>query len=84
MKKALIAPNEPVQLPGGKTGWRVAQVENDASKIPFEVAHPLFWVNCNDDVVADQFTYDAFTKAITAIPVPTPSAPVGGPPNVIA
>jgi hypothetical protein len=84
MKKALIAPNEPVQLPGGKIGWRVAQVENDASKIPFEVAHPLFWVNCNDDVVADQFTYDAFTKAVTAIPVPTPPAPIGGSPNVIA
>jgi hypothetical protein len=82
MKKALIAPNEIIHLPNGKTAWRVAQVE-PADKI-FGVADPLFWTDCADDVVADQFIYDAFTETITAIPVPTPPAPVGGSPNVIA
>jgi hypothetical protein len=82
MKKALIAPNEPVNLPSGKTSWRVAQVE-PANKT-FPVADPLFWVDCADDVVADRFIYDAFSETITAIPVPTPPTPIGGSPNVIA
>jgi hypothetical protein len=66
MKKALISTQELVNRPDGKTECRVAQVE-PADKI-FGVAEGLFWADCDDDVVADRFTYNLFTKAITAIP----------------
>jgi hypothetical protein len=81
MKKALISPNEPVHLPNGRTGFRVAQVE-PAENI-FDVAEPLHWVDCADDVVADRFYFDVF-NGIVAIPGSTPTAPIGGSPNVIA
>ena len=41
--KALISPMEPRE-----TGYRVAEVCTQS----FEVAQPLFWVDCADDVVA--------------------------------
>jgi hypothetical protein len=84
MKKALIAPNEPVNFFDGKTGYRVAQTE-PAENI-FAVAEPLYWLDCNDEVVADQFYYDPTDATIKAVPVPPPPAPapVGGAPNVIA
>jgi hypothetical protein len=66
MKKALISTQELVNRPDGKTECRVAQVE-PAENI-FDVAEGLFWADCDDDVVADRFTYNLFTKAITAIP----------------
>jgi len=81
MKKALIAPNEPVQLADEKIGWRVAQVES-SDKI-FSVADPLFWVDCADDVVADRFFYDEFSETITPIPSQTRKS-IGNAPNVIA
>jgi len=49
--KALISPNEVRE-----TGYRVAEVEEDDKVFP--VANPLFWVNCPDDLVADQKWYD--------------------------
>lgn len=76
MKKALISPNEPAQ-----SGYRVAQVEK-AEKI-FPVADPLYWINCDDDVVADQYWFDPVDGALKAIPNPV-SQPIGGAPNVIA
>lgn len=84
MKKALISTQELVNRPDGKTECRVAQVE-PADKI-FDVAEGLFWDDCDDDVVADKFTYNLFTKTITAIPevVYQPIQPIGGAPNVIA
>ena len=42
--KALISPNE---------NNRIAQVE----AVPFEVAPPLHWVDCPDEVVSDLWTY---------------------------
>ena len=85
MKKALISPNEsPIQY---VSGWgdappykaiysnypdscRVAEV-CDAE---FEVAQPLFWVDCADDVLADQFYYDTVTQVINPIvDVPSPA-----------
>jgi hypothetical protein len=69
MKKALIAPNEPAQ-----TGYRVAQVE-PAENI-FGVADPLYWLDCNDDVIADQFWFDPTDNTIKAVPVPTPPEPI--------
>lgn len=51
MKKALISKIEP-----RISGYRVAQVI-DAKDI-FEVASGFYWVNCNDDIVADKYWFD--------------------------
>lgn len=65
MKQALISPDEPVQ-----TGYRVAEVADQS----FEVAPPMFWAQCVDDVVADQFWFDPTDQIIKSIPV-QPIAP---------
>ena len=52
--KALISPNEKVQLPDGIEGERVAWV--CAEEYPS--APPLFWVDCADDVLPDLFYYN--------------------------
>lgn len=52
--KALISPTEPAGL-----GVRVAQVcENDKT---FEVGLPLYWNDCPDDCVADNYYYNPTT-----------------------
>ena len=82
MKKALVSPNEQVLWLSGWTdesiphpiytpianAQRIAQVEIT----PFEVAPPLFWTDCADDVVADLFYYDSVTHTINPTPEPTP------------
>jgi len=70
MKNALISPNEQVyKYDGTLLGVRVAEV----SDTTFEVNPILFWVECADDVLADQFYYDGQT----IIPVPVkPKPPV--------
>jgi hypothetical protein len=77
--KALISPEETVFYFDGTTGYRVAQVHETG----FEIAEPLFWIDCADDVVADQFYYDPSDSTIKAVPV-KPKEPVGDAPNVIA
>jgi len=49
---------------------RVAQVEPDGQT--FEIALPLFWTACEDDVVADKFYYNVDSKQIYPIPEPAP------------
>ena len=66
--KALISTIEPRE-----TGWRVAQVEPDDKVFP--VASDLLWVDCADDVVADQFWYDPATETIKPNPVVVQSQP---------
>jgi hypothetical protein len=68
MKEALISPTEKVyKYDGTLLGDRVAETTSS----PFEVAPPLFWVACNDDVVADQWYYDGSNcQPIPAKPVP--------------
>jgi hypothetical protein len=76
MKKALISPNN--TLIKHITSWvgtnqpvfstypnscRVAEVCN----MEFEVAPPLFWVDCDDSVVADQFYFDTVANEILPI-----------------
>ena len=76
MKKALISPTE---VPQYITSWvdqkppvlepipnsaRLAEVATEA----FPVAGPLFWVDCGDDVVADQHYYNTDTNTVEAIP----------------
>ena len=75
MKKALIAPNETVSYISGWTGiepifttiknaGRVAEVTGAS----FPVAAPLFWVDCLDAVIADQWYYDTENKTFSVVP----------------
>jgi hypothetical protein len=57
--KALISPNEPAE-----TGFRVVEV----SQSTFEVAEPMFWVDCADDVAADFWWYDPADSQIKQKP----------------
>jgi len=66
-KEALISPSEPKE-----TGYRVAQVVDQYQT--FEVGQPLFWVECADNVVADQFWYDPQTQTIEPNPPYIPNA----------
>jgi hypothetical protein len=83
MKNALISPNEnPVNYTSGWTtdvppkaiispipnSCRVAEVIDQ----PFEVAAPLFWVICSDDVVEDQWYYNTSDDQIYIIPAAPP------------
>ena len=61
--KALISPDEPRQA-----GYRIAEVAQNS----FEIAPPLFWVDCADDVVADLYWYDPATQSIELIPISEP------------
>jgi hypothetical protein len=77
---ALISQNEPAYSYNGTLlGERIA----DTSQTPFEVAPPLFWVACADDVVADQYYYDPTTQQCSAKPAPPPPPPKGTGPGVI-
>lgn len=49
-------------------GVRIAQV----SDVVFEVAEPLYWVDCPDDVLSDHFY---MTPSGTFEPVPPPENP---------
>jgi len=59
MKYALICPNEPVE-----NGYRIAEVVATT----FPVGQPTYWLECADDVVANQWYYDTTTNVPTIIP----------------
>lgn len=61
MKRALISPNEI-----NPYGQRVSQVENVGND--FEVAEPLYWMDCDDEVVADRFYFDPEDNTIKRFP----------------
>ena len=74
--KALIDPREAVSHVVNWTGdplkpvyetypnsARVCQVEDNE----FDVAEPLFWIDCDSSVVADQFYYDTQQSVILPI-----------------
>ena len=80
MKQALISTEEKVyKYDGTLLGERVAET----TTAPFEVAPPLFWVACNDDVEADQWYYDPNTFTIDPVPVKPVPPPVTDAPTVI-
>jgi hypothetical protein len=66
--KALISPNEQRTDYQGIVGARIAQVEQTT----FEVAPPLFWVDCPENCVADVWWY----YQDTCQPMPEPPPPV--------
>lgn len=61
MKKALISPQEVRE-----SGYRVAQVVNNGQE--FEIGLPLFWQDCPDNIVADQFWFDPTTLSFKILP----------------
>jgi len=64
--KALISPNEQIE-----TGYRVAEVEPD-EKV-FDVAQPLFWVDCPADIEADKYWFNPENGQFVLVP-PKPAA----------
>ena len=58
--KALIAPNEIRE-----EGYRVAEIHETG----FEIALPLFWVDCDDSIVADQYWFDPINNSFKEIPI---------------
>ena len=97
MKAALISPNEAVQnftwVSDGKGGYvrewydipnaeRVAEVTTQ----PFIITPPLFWVSCDDTIVADQWYYDKMTQQFVQIVYPDPPVlqVIDGGPTVVA
>lgn len=75
MKKALISPNEKIMY---ISGWDTTKSPNEAiiSFAPdlvriaeicdnsFEVAAPLFWVDCDDEVSVETHAYNEATNQI--------------------
>lgn len=61
---ALISPVEPV-----KSGYRVAQIE----ETPFDVASPLFWVECSEQIIPGYFWYSADDQTFYSLEDDTPS-----------
>lgn len=65
MKKALISTIEPREHFDGSKGYRVAQVETET----FPVSEPnLYWIDCDNNVIQDDFYFDTTVNAI----LPTP------------
>lgn len=58
MKKALISPEEKVTNTNSDIGQRIAQVEPEDQI--FEVADPLFWTDCADECLANEWFYFNF------------------------
>ena len=73
--RALISPIEQANI-----GYRIAEIH----KTGFEVAEPLFWVECFNNLVVDEYYYDPLDNIIKTIPKPQPITPIGDAPNVIA
>lgn len=65
--KALISTTEPVEA-----GYRVAQVEQDDNIFP--VADTMFWANCADTIIADQFWYDPIDRVFKDLAIYTVAA----------
>jgi hypothetical protein len=85
MKQALISPNEaPINYLSGWTTdnppqpiWtpianscRVAEVSEQS----FEVAPPLFWADCENDVTAEKYYYNTNDNNIYPVPAPAPNS----------
>jgi hypothetical protein len=69
MKNALISPNELVySYDGTLIGERIAEVELQ----PFGVAPPLYWIECQDNVNANEWYFQTETSSCELIPVEPP------------
>ena len=69
--KALICPTELITISDNIIGYRIAEVTDT----PFEVAEPLYWLDCDDTVVADVYYFDIVSNSISIKPfIPTVAA----------
>ena len=75
MKKALISPNEKVyDYEATLIGERIVEVAGST----FDVADPLFWVDCVDDVTAEWYYWSG--SECLSIPIP-PEPPLANTAN---
>ena len=66
MKQALISPNELIySYDGTLIGVRIAQVEQTI----FDVAPPLYWIDCEDEVDATYWYFQTETNSCQLIPI---------------
>jgi len=66
MNNALISPQELIySYDGTLIGERIAEV----AQIPFEVAQPLYWVECADDVNSNDWYFQTETSTCELKPV---------------
>ena len=76
--KALISPNETTVNPNTNEplGLRVC----DIVEVEFEVASPLFWVDCPDSVTSNTHYYNTASNTFGLIPeyIPPPQPVVEG------
>lgn len=72
--KILICPNEIVfdQNTNETIGVRLC----DIAEAPFEVASPLFWVDCPNDVTGTTHCYNLESKTFIEIPALIPASAV--------
>ena len=78
MKKAIIDPRQSVVYVAGydQQGDPVLKVLPNSARVAevtdteFPVAEPLFWIDCADDVVADQWYYDMVAQVCLVVPAP--------------
>ena len=67
MNNALISPLEQIySFDGTLIGVRIA----DTSQNTFEVAEPLYWIECANEVVADQWYFQSQTASCQPVPIP--------------
>jgi hypothetical protein len=64
MKYALISPEEKVYNNGSVVGFRVADIQTEK----FDIAAPLFWVECTNNVDVNHY-YDESEQDFYEIPV---------------
>jgi hypothetical protein len=67
MKQALISPNENTRDPNTDNilGQRIVEVRDTI----FDVAPPLFWIECDDTVEPDKWYYSLETQQINIVPI---------------
>jgi hypothetical protein len=67
MNNALISPNELIYTEDGTLlGERIAETSNN----PFLVAEPLYWIECADEVNANDWYFDTATSTCQLKPLP--------------
>lgn len=72
MRKALISPNEKVySYDGILLGDRVAETADNE----FPVSPPLFWTDCSDEVIADEWYWNEGIFYPVPAPPPAPNIP---------
>lgn len=73
--KALISPNEKIYASDGTVlGDRIAQVCEES----FDVALPLFWVDCPDDCMSSTHYYSDGQFYLIPPPEPVENSGLGG------